>query len=149
MIRCGFLFFASSLFVQTDLLKEEYYPARTKGVLEQAIEMGCQQFLCGRIKIKEGALAEVRNWFQVLTERKEELKEAFALEEVWVESIFLEHAQDGDYLIYYMRQNDLERAFAALGKFGLPVRLFHVDHWKNCCHECVLLEPLFDLERFE
>jgi len=142
-----FFLLSSALLAHSALLTEEYYPSRTKGVLEQAVEKGCQQYLCGRIKIKEGSQEEVRHWFQVLNDRKDELIEAFALEEVWIESIFLEHAVDGDYLIYYMRQNDLEKAFTALGKFGLPIRLFHVDHWKKCCHECILLEPLFDLER--
>ncbi len=135
--------------IGSPLLTDGYYPDRTKGVLEQAVEKGCEQFLCGRIKIKDGAMEEVKEWFRVLNERKQELIEAFTLEGVWVESIFLERAQDGDYLIYYMRQNDLEKAFTALGKCGLPIRLFHVEHWKKCCHECILLDPLFDLERLD
>lgn len=141
------MFLVSILLMQSPLLSDSYYPKRTQGVVEQAIEKGCQQFLCGRIKIKEGALEEVKTWFETLSNRKEELINAFTLEGVWIESIFLEHAQDGPYLIYYMRQNDIEKAFDALGKHGLPVRLFHVEHWKKCCEECLLLDPLFDLER--
>jgi hypothetical protein len=126
---------------------DNYYPERTKGVLEQAQEKGCNQVLCGRIKIKAGALEEVREWFKILTDRKDELLYAFSQEGVWLESVFLEHAQDGDYLIYYTRQDDLEKVYTTLGKLGLPIRLFHVECWKKHCEECIVLEPLFDLQR--
>lgn len=128
-------------------LMDDYYPNRTKNVLEQALEKGCHQLLCGRIKIKEGSLGEVREWFKVLNARKQELLEAFALEGIWIESVFLEHAQDGDYLVYYMRQEDIAKVYEAIAKFELPIRLFHVEHWKKCCDECIVLEPLFDLQR--
>lgn len=124
-----------------------YYPERTQGVLEQAREKGSNQVLCGRIKIKAGALEEVYQWFKTLTERKEELLEAFSHEGVWLESVFLERAQDGEYLIYYTRQDDLEKVYTTLAQMGLPIRLFHVECWKKCCEECVVLEPLFDLKR--
>ena len=45
---------------------QEYYQARTNSVLDQALEKGCNQLLCGRIKIKKGALSEVYYWFQTL-----------------------------------------------------------------------------------
>ncbi len=132
---------------QEDLSMNEYYETRTKGVLEQALEKGCSQVLCGRIKIKDGALKEVYHWFQTLKNRKKELLDAFSHEGVWLESVFLEHAKDGNYLIYYTRQNDLETVYAILGQLGLPIRLFHVECWKKCCEECIVLEPLFDLQR--
>ena len=91
---------------QPCLCKLNYTP-RTKGVLDQAKEKGCNEILCGRIKIKTGALPEVYQWFQTLKERKEELIQAFSYEGVWLE----------------------------------------VECWKNCCEECIVLEPLFDLQR--
>lgn len=128
-------------------LMEEYYPERTQGVLEQALAKNSRKILCGRIKIKEGTLGEVREWFKHLNAHREELLEAFALEGVWLESVFLEHTPQGDYLIYSMRQEDIEKVYAALAQHELPIRLFHVECWKKCCEECVVLEPLFDLER--
>lgn len=125
----------------------EYYENRTKGVLEQALEKGCNQVLCGRIKIKEGALDDVYDWFQTLKDRKDELIVAFTKESIWLESVFLEHAKDGDYLIYYSRQDDLAKVYEILGQLGLPIRLFHVECWKKCCEECIVLDPLFDLQR--
>ncbi|HSW85891.1 MAG TPA: DUF6176 family protein [Rhabdochlamydiaceae bacterium] len=145
------LFFLTLLNVhlsaQNDDLMENYYPDRTQGVLEQALAKGSNQVLCGRIKIKEGALKEVHHWFNTLSERKEELIEAFTQEGVWLESVFLEHTQNGDYLIYYTRQDDLEKVYAIIALLELPVRLFHVECWKKYCEECIVLKPLFDLQR--
>jgi len=124
----------------------EYYPSRTKTVLDQALELNSRQILCGRIKIKEGMLKEVRQWFQMLSERKEELLDAFASEGVELESVFLEHTAEGDFLIYYMRQEDIAKVYETLARLQLPVRLFHVECWKKYCDECIVLEPLFDLK---
>jgi hypothetical protein len=140
-----FLFFCFS--AQAESVLTEYYPSRTKGVLEQALELNSRQILCGRIKIKEGMLKEVRAWFQTLSNRKEELLEAFASEGVELESVFLEHTSEGDFLIYYMRQDDIEKVYEALAKLQFPVRLFHVECWKKYCEQCTVLEPLFDLKR--
>lgn len=143
----AFVCFALPVFGQDTTLMEEYYPSRTKTVVEQALEHNCRQYLCGRIKIKEGALNEVRQWFQTLQNRKNELLEAFALEGVWLESVFLEHTNQGDFLVYYMRQDDIEKVYENLAKFQLPVRLFHIDCCQKYCNECIVLEPLFDLTR--
>lgn len=124
-----------------------YYATRTKGVVAQALELNSRHVLCGRIKIKKGCLNEVRDWFATLNNNKEELLKAFALEGVWIESVFLEHTPEGDFLVYYMRQDDIEKAFENLAKFGLPTRLFHVECWKKYCEECIILEPIFDLKR--
>lgn len=128
-------------------LMDEYYPDRTKGVLEQARGKGCNTFLCGRIKIKEGKLDEVYAWFNTLNARKAELIEAFTQEGVELETVFLERTNEGDYLIYYTRQEDLEKVYTTLAKLGMPVRLFHVECWQKCCEACIVLEPLFDLKR--
>ncbi|MCE5318188.1 MAG: DUF6176 family protein [Parachlamydia sp.] len=137
---------AHGLIAADDALMDHYYPNRTKTVLEQAEEFGCQKLLCGRIKIKDGQLQHVRAWFKTLQQRQKELLEAFAAEGVHLESVFLEKAADGDHLIYYMRQNDLATVYQVLAQLQLPVRLFHVDCWKAYCEECLVLEPLFDLQ---
>lgn len=147
MFKFSLALLALPLFAQDDLTTSNYYQSRTKGVLEQALEKGCNQVLCGRVKIKEGALGEVYKWFKTLTDRKSELLEAFAFEGVWLESVFLERTYEGDYLIYYTRQEDLEKVYATLAQMGLPIRLLHVEYWKTCCEECAVLEPLFDLRR--
>lgn len=133
--------------INADPLLTEYYPNRTKSVVDQALELNSRQILCGRIKIKEGALEEVRQWFHELSQRKEELLEAFAGEGVWLETVFLEQTSEGDFLIYYMRQDDIEKVYENLAKLQLPVRLFHVECWKKYCDTCIVLEPLFDLKR--
>jgi L-rhamnose mutarotase len=140
--------FAMIIFIvsaQAESVLKEYYPSRTKTVLDQALEKNSRQILCGRIKIKEGMLDEVRQWFQTLNERKVELLEAFAAEGVELESVFLD--AERSFLIYYMRQEDLAKVYETLAKLQLPVRLFHVECWKKYCDECIVLEPLFDLKR--
>ena len=145
------LFFLSSMSIilsaQNTSIMETYYPERTKGVLEQAQEKASNQVLCGRIKIKDGALEDVYQWFDTLNSRKNELIYAFTHEGIWLESVFLEHAEDGDYLIYYARQDDLEKVYEVLAEMNLPIRLFHVECWKKCCEDCTVLTPLFDLQR--
>jgi hypothetical protein len=147
VILCSMLILFPAIYAEEGQLMDDYYESRTDGVLEQALEKGCNQVLCGRIKIKDGALNEVKYWFQTLNSKKEELLYAFSQEGVWLESVFLEHAKDGDYLIYYTRQDDLKTVYEVLAKLGLPIRLFHVECWKKCCDECIVLEPLFDLQR--
>lgn len=141
-----FLLLALPLWAQESTMTD-YYPSRTKSVLEQALEKNSRQVLCGRIKIKNGALPEVRQWFQTLNHRRAELLEAFELEGVKLESVFLEQTPEGDFLVYYMRQDDLEKVYENLARLKLPVRLFHVECWKQYCEECTVLEPLFDLSR--
>ena len=47
-----FLVISLRLMAMSDSVMENYYPERTKGVLEQAQEKGSNQVLCGRIKIR-------------------------------------------------------------------------------------------------
>lgn len=132
--------------LQTTLMTE-YYPERTQTVLEQVLAYNCRTIMCGRVKIKPGVLHEVRAWFETLKNSQSDLLEAFALEGVHVESVFLEHASDGDYLIYYMRQDDIEKVYEKLAQHQMPIRMFHVECWKKFCDGCTVLEPLFDLSR--
>ena len=66
-----FLVISLRLMAMSDSVMENYYPERTKGVLEQAQEKGSNQVLCGRIKIKPEGLKDVYEWFKVLRERKD------------------------------------------------------------------------------
>jgi hypothetical protein len=146
-MRCVVALSLLALPLFADDTMTEYYPERTQTMVEQALEKNCSKVLCGRIKIKEGCVTEVRKWFKTLQERQNELIEAFTVEGVWLESVFLEHTKDADYLVYYMRQDDIEKVYEQLAKYQMPVRLFHIECCKNYLDECVVLDPLFDLQR--
>ncbi len=102
---------------------------------------GIHRVNCRRLKIKEGALDKVYAWFQALIERKDELYRAFEHEGIYLESVFLERGEDGDYLIYYSRHDHLDRAHTMV---CLPIRLFHFECQQKCTERGKELKILFD-----
>jgi len=70
------------------------------------------QVQCVRMRLKPGSLERVREWQQELNHRRSEVMETLRDEQVFIESVFLEHADGQDYLIYYMRGLDLEKSRA-------------------------------------
>ncbi len=64
---------------------------------------------CVRMKLKPGSLERVREWQAELAGRQDEVLVTLVDEGVFIESVFLEWAIDGDYLIYYMRGRDLAK----------------------------------------
>ncbi len=66
------------------------------------------QVICKRIRLKPGSLPRVYEWAATLTQRRDEALATLKDQGVVVESAFLERAADGDFLVYYMRADDLE-----------------------------------------
>jgi hypothetical protein len=106
------------------------------------------QVICRRIRLKSGSLDRVREWARTIAERREEALATLRDEGVTLESAFLERAGDGDYLVYYMRAHDLQRASGAAGRSTHPIDMYHQafkqDTWDD---RGVTLEVLVDLER--
>jgi len=103
--------------------------------------------ICIRIKIKQGALDDVRTWFQTLRERPNEVLQSLENEGVIIESVFLDSHGKDNYLIYYMKAENLSHARGIASKSILPIDEYHRKCLKSLCEERYNLEQLLDFDR--
>ncbi|HEY0030228.1 MAG TPA: DUF6176 family protein [Bacteroidia bacterium] len=82
---------------------------------------------CVKIKIKEGMLSRVYEWKEFLNSNKEEVIESLRQEGVFLETVFLDKQGEDNYLIYYMRFRDEEKAKAAFSQSKLNVDKYHAQ----------------------
>jgi hypothetical protein len=101
-----------------------------------------QELHCTRIKLKPNSLGRVREWATELNRRQDE-----ALATLRDESIFLEQAEDGDYLIGYIRAESLEQSQKAVEKSVHAIDAYHQAFKKECWESGKRLEVLVDLNR--
>ncbi|WP_228840633.1 DUF6176 family protein [Candidatus Protochlamydia phocaeensis] len=104
--------------------------------------------LCIRSKLKKGALPSVREWFRTLKERIHETMATLEQEGVIIESVFLDRIGEDDFLIYYMKAENIEKALEIYKKSTSPIDLYHKENWKLFSESSIVLEELMDLERF-
>lgn len=105
------------------------------------------EVVCVRIRIRDGALPLVEEWARTLHARRDEVMETLRLEGVTVESAFLEHAPDGDHLVYYMRAHSLEEAHRVGRALDLPIQAYHERVKKEAWGERTGLRCLVDFEQ--
>lgn len=99
---------------------------------------------CHRVKIKDNSLENIHDWAETLNNRMEEVLESIKREGVIVESVFLEEASDGNYLIYYMRSKDLKKARKVAQEKPLPIDDYHTKMVKENTSGAVRLKCLLD-----
>ena len=100
---------------------------------------------CHRVKLKEGSLLKIEEWSAKLNQEIEQIKETLIREKVHVESVFLEEASDGYYLIYYMRADDFEKARQKAQQDPLPIDEYHSGVMKEVAMEGKKLRCLLDV----
>jgi len=100
---------------------------------------------CHRVKLKEGSLPKIEEWSSKLNQEIEQVKETLTRENVHVESVFLEEAEDGHYLIYYMRAHDFEKAREKAQSDPLPIDVYHGTIMKEVVHSGKKLRCLIDV----
>lgn len=83
------------------------------------------------IKLKSNALDHVDSWKNELNERKTEAVETLRAENVSIESWFHVSLQGQDYLIAYMRAEDIPRAQAIGRKSQFPIDQVHKAFKQN------------------
>ena len=105
-------------------------------------QVNAMKSICVRVALKEGTTEAVRDWFRTLIDRREETLESLKNEEVIVESAFLDRQPDGDFLIYYMRAQDIEKAMAVFQNSSLAIDAYHKSCWGKYCGESTHLEQL-------
>ena len=84
-----------------------------------------QETVCHRIKLKPNSLEKVYAWAKELNSRKEEALATLQDEGVSVESVFLEQTNEGDFLIYYMRLENTDKAKAIAAKSKHAIDEYH------------------------
>jgi hypothetical protein len=80
---------------------------------------------CNRLKLKRGALPAVERWADECNHRSNEVAATLQQEGIRHEIVILEHAADGDYLIFVMETDDYERALEVFMASALPIDEYH------------------------
>ena len=95
------------------------------------------------IKLKSNALDHVDSWKNELNERKTEAVETLRAENVSIESWFHVSLQGQDYLIAYMRAEDISRSQAIGRKSQFPIDQVHKafkQNWEKVIPATLLID---------
>lgn len=103
--------------------------------------------ICIKTKIKGNSINEIRDWFNTLKERSDEVLESLKNEDVFVESAFLDKQGDEYFLIYYVKARDINFVYEVFNKSTLPIDKYYKECWKTYCEGRVVLEELLDVDR--
>lgn len=107
------------------------------------------QLQCLRVKLREGTTDYFVNWTKELYNKMDKVYEALKNETMVVESIFLERCEDGDYLVFYTRAEDLVKANEAMQKSDNPVDKEALEIIQKTWESAKPLEVLFDVDRIK
>ena len=120
-------------------------------VLEQDLELCVPRVpwttQCVRVTLKAGSLERVRAWQSELNSRGAEVLETLKDENVVVESVFLDRVAGVDYLVYYMRAQNMERARQTAQRSTHAIDKYHSDFMKAVVESGEKLECLIDFDR--
>jgi hypothetical protein len=105
-----------------------------------------QQSVCARVRLKPDSIQRVREWAQHIASHREDAIRTLIAEGVTIESVFLESNEEGDFLIYYMRSNSLEKAQAVAASSLAAIDEYHRQFKKDTWESVTRLELLIDLE---
>jgi hypothetical protein len=64
-------------------------------------------------EIADGKTERLREWAEEVQRRSDEAVETLRDEGMHSETAFVEHTDDGDYLVYYMKADDIEAVYEA------------------------------------
>ncbi len=103
--------------------------------------------VCNRMRLKPGSLPRVREWAAELTRRADEVMATLRDETVRVESAFLDSSADGDFLVYFMRVDDLDASRAAVERSTHAIDAYHRAFMNDVIESHRELELLVDFDR--
>ena len=103
--------------------------------------------ICIRTKVNPELLEEIREWFNTLKNRIDETMKTLENEKVLVESAFLDRHGNDVYLIYYLKAENIEKAYEVFDNSTSPIDTYFKSCWKKYCTGRVVLEELLDIER--
>jgi tRNA A58 N-methylase Trm61 len=105
------------------------------------------QVQCLRVKLREGTTEQFVNWAKELYNKMDNVYEALENETMVVESIFLDRCEDGDYLVFYTRAENLVKANEAMQKSDNQVDKEAIEMIQKTWESAKPLEILFDVDR--
>ena len=88
----------------------------------------------------------MREWARTINGRREEAVATLRNERVQLESVFLEEAADGNFLIYYMRGVDLTASQKVAGASEHPIDAYHRNFMRTHTEGGTVLELLIDVD---
>lgn len=101
---------------------------------------------CILVKLKKGSLERVNEWAAMLNSRKNEVIETLKNEGVVLETVFLAQIRAEDYLVYFMRSEDFDKAHR-VGKNSLAaIDAYHQKFKADTWLERAELNNLIDFE---
>lgn len=103
--------------------------------------------ICIKSKLKKDSIHQVRKWFDTLKERIVETKESLKNEGIVVESAFLDKCGEDYFIIYYLKAEDIQRAYDVFEKSTLAIDDYYKKCWKTYCEGREVLEELIDIDR--
>ncbi|MFJ4289364.1 DUF6176 family protein [Cupriavidus sp. NPDC089707] len=101
--------------------------------------------ICARIRLTPESLARVREWAAHISTHGAEALGTLRAEGVSIESVFLDTAPDGDYLVYYMRAASEEQAAEVARHSVAEIDRYHQQFKRDTWAEVRRLELLVDL----
>lgn len=104
---------------------------------------------CLKVKLKEGTTDYVINWTKELKNKMDLVYDALINETMVVESMFFEHGENADYLIFYTRAESLQKANETMLKSNNPIDKEALEMMQNAWESYQALEILFDVDRIE
>jgi hypothetical protein len=92
-------------------------------------------------------MPRVRAWAAEVTRRREEVMATLRDETVRIESAFLDSSEAGDFLVYYLRADDLDRCNEAARTSTHPIDAYHREAMAAVTESGRELEMLVDFDR--
>ncbi|WP_224450063.1 DUF6176 family protein [Haloprofundus salilacus] len=109
---------------------------------------GTSEVILTKSRIRPGKTDRLREWTDEIRAREDEALETLQHEGMHAEAAFVEHAEDGDYLVYYMEADDIEEVFEAFEESPHEIDREH----REVMHEVLVgddaertIEPLYHL----
>lgn len=103
---------------------------------------------CVKVQLKPGSLDHARAWAAELNRRSDEVLATLRDERVVVESVFLDQTNDGDFLIYYLKAQSLEKTSEVVQHSQHEIDAYHQEFKRDTWETRKSLELLIDFENF-
>ena len=87
-------------------------------------------------KIRPGKVERLREWTEEIQDREDEALETLENEGMHLEAAFVEHTEEGEFLVYFMKADDVDAAFEAFEESD-----HQIDHEHAEVLEAVLESP--------
>jgi len=101
------------------------------------------------IKLKPNSLEKVQEWAKTMNDRKSEAMQTIINEGIEIESVFLAKVGMDDYLIYYIRTQDWEKAAKVTRESLMEIDAIHQEFKKECWESVKPVDILLDLKMKE